>query len=312
MLSPDSMELSRSRGWYSDEELAVITDESRLSIAGVGGAGFAYGLGMVRSGVQSIAVADPDVFERQNMNRVPGATESNLGRNKAVVFAEMAREINPDVDVDVYKEGVTRKNAADFVGGSSLVFDGIDVDALLPTIALHQAARRAGTAVLTGLEVGPSAMVTSYKPKGGVTLEQVTGFKPDEDLDSIQEKIDLSKNKGGNRAGLILPYLPYKSGHLAVLKAVLEGAPLPSSAEGVELFSALAQRQSMLHLLGGVSNHRPEPVWADKYRVYDLDAGARTVKRSTINLLGYVARLKMRELFDRNPDSGYSADYSDK
>jgi hypothetical protein len=152
-------------------------------------------------------------------------------------------------------------------------------------------------------------MVTSYKAEGGITFDQVAGFEADEDLSSIEDKIESGKEKGQSRAGLILPYLPYKSGQLAVLKAVLDGAPLPSSAEGVELFSALAQRESMLHLLKGAGNNRAEPTWANLYKVVDLDAGTKTVKRSTVNLLAYVARLKIRELFDRNPASGYSTDY---
>ena len=68
---------------------------ARILIVGLGGVGGAALEMLVRAGVGNITMVDGDVFSLSNLNRQLGALHSNLGRNKAEVWAERCREINP-------------------------------------------------------------------------------------------------------------------------------------------------------------------------------------------------------------------------
>jgi molybdopterin/thiamine biosynthesis adenylyltransferase len=49
---------------------------------------------------------------------------STLGRPKTEVLAEVARDINPDVELRVFGAGVDADNVADFLAGADLYVDG--------------------------------------------------------------------------------------------------------------------------------------------------------------------------------------------
>ena len=70
-----------------------------------------------------------DSFSPANINRQIGATVHTIGKNKAVVTAEMIRSINPEAAVEI-TENVSPENADSFVKGADLVIDGVDFFAL--------------------------------------------------------------------------------------------------------------------------------------------------------------------------------------
>ena len=106
MNSVNAPEYARNYGfWNEDEQRAIMA--ARVAIAGVGGDGFQMGLKLARMGVQTFDIADPEVFEPENANRVPGATTETYGLRKADVFADEVHKINPDADVRIFTDGVT-------------------------------------------------------------------------------------------------------------------------------------------------------------------------------------------------------------
>lgn len=258
MLGINSPELARNAGFYSKEQQEAYL-RSTVAIAGTGGEGFNLALLLARSGVQRFKIADPEVFERENINRVPGARESTIGRNKAEVLAEDIRDINPDAECEVWSEGISHDSAGDFVRGADLVFDGVDLHLPYLSVALYRAARRAGIVAMMSMNIADSAIATSFKPRGGVTFEDLLGIPNDTPLDRI-ENMDIPLSR-------TVPHIPpYEN--IGVLKRIRNGdMPLPSLATGVALATSLAAVQARRHLDGYFNE---DAIWAKRFGCMDM------------------------------------------
>src|SRR6478672_3015774 len=99
----------RNIGWFTDWEQQTLRTK-RVAIAGMGGVGGFHLLTLARLGVGSFSIADFDRFEAANFNRQIGATVSSLGRPKAEVLEQMARDINPRLRISRFDEGVNDTN----------------------------------------------------------------------------------------------------------------------------------------------------------------------------------------------------------
>ena len=89
---------SRNIGWVTRAEQAALRGK-RIAIAGMGGVGGVHLLTLARLGIGAFNIADMDSFDVVNFNRQAGASMASLGRPKAEVMAEMARDINPELDI---------------------------------------------------------------------------------------------------------------------------------------------------------------------------------------------------------------------
>ncbi len=262
--SVSSPEFSRNYGfWSEDEQRALLA--SRVAIAGVGGDGFQLGLKLARMGVARFSIADPEVFEPENVNRVEGATTSAIGRDKAEVFRERVLDINPHAEIETFHSGVTEDNIEPFMRGASLVLDESELTKPEIGTLIARRARLQGIPDLLVMNVGFAAQVTSFAPDSSWTFERFMGFTATTPLAEIAEAgVDLAR---------CLPYIPAYT-DLRSLQAVQgeNGAPpasLPSISTGVDLASAIGTAQAFLHLTAGVTNRRRSPIWAPRVAYAD-------------------------------------------
>lgn len=86
---------ARSLGALEERELAALR-EKKVLIAGCGGLGGYLEEYLLRLGAGELVVADPERFERSNLNRQLLCTEESLGRFKAAAAAERASLVAPD------------------------------------------------------------------------------------------------------------------------------------------------------------------------------------------------------------------------
>jgi hypothetical protein len=153
----------------SEEELAELRtnrtnnliskdEQKQLGRFSAGIAGLSFGNGIALSLVytgaaNTIKIADRDIFETTNLNRVRVGLPS-VGTPKTSVTAQEIYEINPYADVHVFDDGLTDENLDSFVNDPSLniIFDVVDNFAM--KIKLRLAAKKAGIPVvmLTSLE----------------------------------------------------------------------------------------------------------------------------------------------------------------
>lgn len=156
---------SRNLGLISPEEQQRLRS-SRVAIAGMGGVGGIHLTTLARLGIGRFTIADPDVFELVNMNRQAGATRSTLGRSKAAVMAEIARDINPEVDIRVFQESIEAANAEEFFRDANLFIDGLDFFSIETRRTLFRAAAERGMYAITAGPIGFSVACLIFSPTG--------------------------------------------------------------------------------------------------------------------------------------------------
>jgi molybdopterin/thiamine biosynthesis adenylyltransferase len=156
---------SRHGGLLSSDEQQTLRN-SRVAIIGMGGVGGGHLMTLARLGIGAFTIADPDTFELANFNRQYGANVETLGRSKVEVMAEMARRVNPELDIRTLAAPIDRDNVGEFLEGADLLVDGVDFFALDARRLVFQEARRRGIWAVTA---GPHAFSTAwmtFDPKG--------------------------------------------------------------------------------------------------------------------------------------------------
>jgi molybdopterin-synthase adenylyltransferase len=260
MASPPAAEFSyeqafsRTIGWTTRDELATLRSK-RVAIAGLGGVGGAHLLTLTRLGIGAFTIADFDRFELPNFNRQAGASMRTLGHAKAEVLAALARDINPELRLDVMHEGVDAASVDRLLEGADLYVDGLDFFAFDARAAVFAACAQRGIPATTVAPLGMGAALLNFVP-GGMTFEQYFRWEGCDDRErGIRFLVGLSP------AMLQLPYLVDKS---AVDLASGRG---PSTPMACELCAGIAATEALKLLLGrGRVIAAPKGVHYDAYR----------------------------------------------
>jgi molybdopterin/thiamine biosynthesis adenylyltransferase len=166
---------ARNLGWVTPAEQQVLRN-TRVAIAGLGGVGGVHLLTLARLGVGAFNIADHDTFDLANFNRQIGATMSTLGRPKVEVLAAMARDINPEVDIRSFPQGVTADNLDTFLEGAAIYVDGLDFFAFDIRERTFAACAAKSIPAVTVAPIGMGAALLNFMP-GGMTFEQYFGFR---------------------------------------------------------------------------------------------------------------------------------------
>ena len=161
---------ARNIGWVTEAEQAALRGK-RIAIAGVGGVGGVHLLSLARLGIGAFHVAEMDTFDLVNFNRQAGAMMSTLGRPKVEVMIEMARDINPELDIKVFGEGVNAGNLDAFLDGVDLYVDGLDFFAFQARRDTFNACHAKGVPAVTAAPLGMGTAVLSFLP-GKMSFEE--------------------------------------------------------------------------------------------------------------------------------------------
>lgn len=245
---------ARNIGWVTEAEQASLRGK-RVAIAGAGGVGGVHLMTLVRLGVGSFHIADFDKFDLANFNRQVGAMQSTRGLPKIEVMARMARDVNPELDIKLFPDGINDGNLEEFFEGVDIYIDSLDFfafDIRQKTFAL--CARRAIPAT-TVAPLGMGAALLNFLP-GQMTFEEYFGWGdlPDGDK-AIRFVVGLAP------AGLHRPYLVVPS---AVNFAERRG---PSTIMACQLCAGIAATEALKILLGrGEVKAAPHGMQFDAYR----------------------------------------------
>lgn len=173
---------SRNIGWVTEAELRLLQGK-RIAIAGLGGVGGGHLLSLARLGIGRFNISDLDRFELVNFNRQVGATMSHLDRPKVDVLEEAVLDINPDLDLRTFPDGVDASNVEAFLSDVDLYVDGLDFFAVSARRAVFAACAEVGVPAVTAAPLGWGVSLLTFLP-GEMTFEEYfqMGGKSEEEM----------------------------------------------------------------------------------------------------------------------------------
>lgn len=228
---------SRNIGWVTEAEQQTLRGK-KVAIAGMGGVGGVHLLTLIRLGIGRFHIADNDVFEIANMNRQVGAMMSTLGKAKIDVLADMAQDINPELEVGKFSQGVTDDNVRAFLDGVDLYIDGLDFYVLNIRRKVFAACYEAGIPAITAAPFGMGSGYLIFKP-GSMSFEEYFAFAG---LNDIEQQIHFA-------AGLV-PKGLHKSYLIDPSRFNFKERTAPSTFMGCEFCAAVAGVEALKLLLG--------------------------------------------------------------
>ncbi|NQU69878.1 MAG: ThiF family adenylyltransferase, partial [Rhodospirillales bacterium] len=228
---------SRNIGWISEREQEQLRCK-KIAIAGMGGVGGAHLMTLTRLGVGSFHIADLDRFELANMNRQAGASMATLCREKTDVMAAMVRDINPEVDLKIFEEGVDEGNIDAFLAEVDLFVDGFDFFVIDIRRKVFARCAELGIPAITAAPIGFGAAYIIFMP-GRMTFEQY--FRLDghaEERQYVNFALGLTP-KGFHRSYLVDPS-----------RLDFAGKRSPSTSAAIQLCSGVVGAEAMKILVG--------------------------------------------------------------
>ena len=99
---------------------------SSILLIGAGGLGSPLALYLAAAGIGRIGIMDFDVVDMSNLQRQVIHRMQDIGTSKARSAKRGIKDINPDVEVEVYEEGINSGNAMEIIAKYDVVVDGTD------------------------------------------------------------------------------------------------------------------------------------------------------------------------------------------
>jgi molybdopterin/thiamine biosynthesis adenylyltransferase/rhodanese-related sulfurtransferase len=140
--------------------------DSRILLIGAGGLGSPSSLYLAAAGVGTLGIVDDDAVDATNLQRQIVHSTERLGESKADSAKRTLEALNPDVQVQVFKERLTSENVDRILGeGWDVIVDGADN---FPTrYLLNDASIWHGIPVVHGSIFRFEGQVTVFKPNEG-------------------------------------------------------------------------------------------------------------------------------------------------
>ena len=306
MRSINSPELYRNMGfWNEATQRAILNTE--VAIAGNGGTGNLFGMELARIGIQKFRIADPEVFDEVNSNRVMGARVDTIGRNKAEVLKEDILKINPYAEVVVYKDGITIDNVEEFLSSADIALNGLELTKPeLGTMLARQARMRKIGHVLMPVPVvdveyiGHAGQGTVFDYSNSMTFERFMGIKGGENapLDEIAgQSIDPSR---------YLAYIP-RYGDIETLEAIKNGSPLPSNMIGAGVAAQIGLSEVLKLVRRRAGERGLTPTYAPAVRWYDAYTGESGLTRHPqVSYYRHLGSVVVSNILRKNEPASYS------
>jgi molybdopterin/thiamine biosynthesis adenylyltransferase len=253
--------ITKAKDFYREmveRNIGVLTAEEQerlrnscVAVAGCGGMGGLSAEQLVRVGVGRVKIADHDKFAVHNLSRQCGSTTENIGRNKADVLGRHFNKVNPQLKLEIFREGVVPENAQRFVEGADALVDGTDLSNLTAAVAMYRAARAKKICIFNPNAIGFGINLIVFGPNT-VSFEDYPGLSAGAD-----PRMALTK---------LAPYIPDYLDKGIVQKVIAGEIPIPNIAMPQYLGTAIAVSEVVMTLLG-----RTKPPAGPNPRIIILD-----------------------------------------
>ncbi len=312
MRNLSSPETYRNMGFWNEATQQAIND-TELAVAGNGGTGNLVALEAARIGVQSFRIADPEVFDDVNSNRVMGARVETIGRNKAEVLKEDILAINPEANVVTYTDGINQDNIEDFLQSADVVLNGLELTRPSLAVMLARATRNrmiageeAPLPIIDVEYIGHAGQGTVFDPTSSVTFERFMNIKS---FDKKGNDIPLGDlDLPPVATSRYLAYLP-PYGDLKTLEAIHNGSPLPSNMIGAGVAAQIAVSEMVKLARKRVGEKGLKPTYAPEVRWYDAYTNESGKTRYPVQShYKHLANVVLRNLAHLNEQASYTVE----
>ena len=118
-------QFSRTELLISKENILKLHN-AKVAIFGIGGVGSFAVEGLVRAGVENFILVDDDIISLTNLNRQIIATTKTIGMSKVEVARDRILEINPNANIEIYKEFFMPDSKEIIDSSISYIIDAVD------------------------------------------------------------------------------------------------------------------------------------------------------------------------------------------
>ncbi len=222
----------RNIGVFTEKEQEKIKNIS-VSIAGLGGVGGILFERLVRLGIEKFKVAEPDIFEISNLNRQIFSDSTNINRKKIDIILDNCKKINPNLKIEIFKEGVSEENVQRFVQ-SDIIVDAIEYNLPYYLYLLHKVARENNKIVLAAQAIGLGANLFVFSDKS-IKFEDYIGLKKPEKMTTEainKHRIPINK---------FCPKIPTYTAKALAQKIFKRETYIPSTSLGVTAAASLIE-----------------------------------------------------------------------
>jgi tRNA A37 threonylcarbamoyladenosine dehydratase len=136
--------------------------EAKVAVFGLGGVGSFVCEGLARSGVGNFILVDFDRIDESNINRQLIATVNTIGRYKVDLMKERILEINPDANVETYKEFYMADSTSDIIT-EDLSYAVDCVDTIMAKIAVICKCDALNVPVISSMGTGNKLDATMFE-----------------------------------------------------------------------------------------------------------------------------------------------------
>ncbi|BFH72666.1 HesA/MoeB/ThiF family protein [Sulfurisphaera javensis] len=151
----------------------------KVTVVGCGALGSTLTELLARLGVGHIRVIDADIVELSNLHRTHLFTEKDIGKPKAIVCKERAKEINNEIEVDTITDIIDENNVESLIEGSDYVFDALDN--LYFRLLLNDACVKHSIPLIYGGVMSEYSSVKLILPKKNACLSCFLNYEGDEE-----------------------------------------------------------------------------------------------------------------------------------
>ncbi|MBM9511241.1 ThiF family adenylyltransferase [Desulfogranum marinum] len=247
--------LDRARPFFGQEGFDIL-QQKKIAFAGLGGVGGGAFLALVRCGASQFRLAENGIFDPPDMNRQAAAFGTTMDRAKLDVYMELARSINPEIDITPYPDGIHAANLDEFLDACHAFVAVIDVEKgeevkkMTPTLL-----EKYNIPAFTCGAIGFGALMVNYAPDG---------MKEDEFWALAKEQ-----DKGG---GLLPSHMQSNFSDAAMqrMKQGLAAGVIPTTAIGGLASNVLLANEVLAHLLTDTTLMERAPVFAPRYVTLDF------------------------------------------
>ena len=135
---------------------------AKVAVFGLGGVGSFVCEGLARSGIGNFILVDYDKTDESNINRQLIATTKTVGKHKAELMKERILEINPDANVEIFKEFYMADSKTDIIT-QDLSYAVDCVDTIMAKIAIICKCDELGVPVMSSMGTGNKLDPTMFE-----------------------------------------------------------------------------------------------------------------------------------------------------